>query len=150
MGEKYISKINRCKYCGSTNLNFIKTENNIHFGKLECGHCKTFICWVKNPDSPRANSLRINKKTVKEVMIFHGFENDEFCFNCLRGRENLGVCETLTIDHIKELDKGGEDSIQNMQVLCSACHKLKNWCRLYMNWHLINEDRENDTNTRKT
>ena len=29
------------------------------------------------------------------------------------------------VDHVIELASGGEDSIENLQVLCSACHKVK-------------------------
>ena len=69
------------------------------------------------------------------MVAFHKMES-EFCFFCLRERKELGVSETMTLDHIKELDKGGVDQVENLQILCSACHKLKNWARLYLNWHL--------------
>jgi 5-methylcytosine-specific restriction endonuclease McrA len=29
------------------------------------------------------------------------------------------------VDHVIELAAGGEDSIDNLQVLCNACHKVK-------------------------
>ena len=29
------------------------------------------------------------------------------------------------VDHVIELAAGGDDSIENLQVLCSACHKVK-------------------------
>jgi 5-methylcytosine-specific restriction endonuclease McrA len=29
------------------------------------------------------------------------------------------------VDHVIELAAGGEDSIENLQVLCRACHKIK-------------------------
>lgn len=134
-----IVKITKCRYCESHNLKFTETKDTIHYGKFVCGHCGKFSHWVKNPLSSRNNSLRTNKKTVKEVVSFHRLD-EEICFFCLRNRTQLGSKETLTIDHIKELDKGGEDKLWNMQVLCSACHKLKNWCRLYMNWHFKKED----------
>lgn len=126
--------ITKCKYCGSENIKFQLTPNTIHYGKYYCGHCERFLYWAKNPESPRNNNTRVNKKTIKEICNFHNFK-EEFCFFCLRKREELGDKETLTIDHIKELEEGGEDQLWNMQILCSACHKLKNWARLYMNWH---------------
>jgi len=136
--------ITKCKHCGSENLKFERTPTTIHFGKLVCGHCNTFSHWAKNPESPRANTLRVNQKSIREIMAFHGQEK-EFCFFCQRKRKELGDKETLTIDHIEELNHGGKDQIDNMQILCSACHKLKNWCRLYMNWHLKKEG-ENENN----
>ena len=125
-----MTRIN-CQWCGSENLVKIETPKSIHFAFNKCKNCEKFVEWIKNPESPRSNSLRISKKSIKQVSEFHGFK-EEFCFFCQRIRNELGWKETLTIDHIKELDKGGEDKIENMQVLCSACHKLKNWARLYM------------------
>jgi 5-methylcytosine-specific restriction endonuclease McrA len=29
------------------------------------------------------------------------------------------------VDHVIELASGGEDSIENLQVLCNQCHKVK-------------------------
>ena len=143
--KEYLSQIERCRNCGSVNLKFTRTENTIHFGRLDCSHCGIFCAWAKNPSSPRADNKRINKKEVSEVCEFHSI-NEEICFFCLRNRNQLGAKETLTIDHIQELDKGGFDQINNMQVLCSACHKLKNWARLYMNWHFNGKEGDNDTN----
>ena len=124
-------EITKCRWCGSANLIFKETPETIHYGRFDCGHCGKFSSWVKNPD--KKITRRVNSKTIKDVCDFHKI--DEICFFCLRDRNSLGEKETLTIDHIQELDKGGEDQVWNMQVLCSACHKLKNWCRLYMNWH---------------
>lgn len=110
-------------------------ESHIHYARLDCANCNSFIGWLRSPDKIKGYN-RINKHSVKEVCEFHGYD-DEFCFICLRKKEELGKRETLTVDHIKELKNEGEggDVIQNKQVLCSACHKLKNWARLYMNWH---------------
>lgn len=140
--------ITNCKYCNSSNLKFIETPESVHYGKMICGHCNKFSHWVSNPESKRNNSLRTNKKTIKEICQFHNIEK-EICFFCLRNRNELGWFETLTIDHIQELDKGGTDTLQNMQVLCSACHKLKNWVRLYINWHLTKKE-EKDGDTKAT
>ena len=126
--------ITKCKWCGNEKLKFTETPNLIHYGRMGCQHCGKFCYWVRNPELPKSN--RQNIKTVKEVCEFHQVKEKEICFFCLRTRKQLGVKETLTVDHIQELDKGGLDILENMQVLCSSCHKLKNWCRLYMNWHL--------------
>ena len=137
--------INKCNYCGNKKLKFIETPILIHYGKMVCQHCGKFSSWVRNPDLPKNN--RINKKSVQEVCSFHQILNEEICFFCLRNKKELGDKETLTVDHIQEIDKGGLDIIQNMQVLCSACHKLKNWARLYINWHFKNIFDRNDTTT---
>ncbi len=144
------------KLCPKCNIKLYQTltPHSVHYARIDCPKCG-FISWARNPDSPRnkgTQKLRIGKKSVQEVCSFHGFIEDfsrdnkdkEFCFFCLRKRDQLGWNETLTVDHIKELDKGGKDVLENMQVLCSACHKLKNWTRLYVNWHLNKEETEDD------
>ncbi len=126
--------INKCRSCGNDKLRFEETPHFIHYGKMICKHCQGFCYWVKDPNTKVTN--RGNKKKPSDVCEFHQIKNKEICFFCLRKKSQLGKSETLTVDHIQELNKGGEDIVENMQVLCSACHKLKNWARLYMHWHL--------------
>lgn len=140
----------KCPKCDNK-LKITRTPHTVHYGRLDCLNCG-FVGWARNPNSPKNNTtqkLRVGKKSLYEVATFHGFidgwkdEGKCFCFFCLRKKEELGKHETLTIDHIRELDKGGKDIIENMQILCSACHKLKNWCRLYCNWHFKKEAEDN-------
>lgn len=138
-----------CEVCNST-LKRTLTPYTIHYGRLDCPKCG-FRGWARNPESPKTGTTaekRIGAKvTAQECCNFHNIK-EECCFFCLRMRNQLGCSETLTIDHIIELDKGGKDEIQNMQVLCSACHKMKNWLRLYMNWHIVKKGEDNgDTKT---
>ena len=123
----------RCQWCGSTNLNFIETKNSVHYGKYVCIDCNRWVRWVSNPET--IGRTRTSRYDINQVNKHHNFNGKPFCFFCLRYKEELGAKETLTLDHIKELDKGGEDVFENLQILCSACHKLKNWARLYINWH---------------
>ena len=72
-----------------------------------------------------------------------------FCFFCLRKKEDLGIRETLTADHILELRDTMDDDrdrVENGQILCSACHKIKLWLVTYLNEH-IKGKKENDTKT---
>lgn len=133
------------KNCSACNkeLQFTLTPNNIHFGRLDCPE-HGFRGWARNPDSPRIDSKRIgNHADISKVMVYHELK-EAICFFCLRRKDELGDKETLTIDHIIELDKCGKDEVYNMQILCSACHKLKNWARLYMNWHLNEKIKEDE------
>lgn len=131
--------ITKCRWCDGENLKFRERQDTPHYGEMYCGHCNKHCFWVANPLSQKNDSIRVGKKTIQEVCSFHRLK-EESCFFCRRTKKQLGFNETLTVDHIDELDKGGEDKLWNMQVLCSACHKLKNWCRLYMNWHFKKED----------
>lgn len=134
--------LTNCKNCNEI-LNLTLTPNSVHYGRLDCPSCHTFNGWARNPASPRFDSKRVgNHADINKVMVYHGM-TEPICFFCLRNKNQLGEKETLTIDHINELDKNGKDEVYNMQILCSACHKLKNWARLYMHWHL-NKDEKKD------
>jgi len=135
----------RCPTCGG-NLLFSLTPTLTHYGRLDCYHCNKWIKWIKNPETPERTRNKTSVLDIQTVLKHHNF-NGEFCFFCLRKREQLGIKETLTLDHVQELSKGGKDEIENLQVLCSACHKLKNWSRLYLNWHLNREKKDDDTKT---
>ena len=140
-----------CEICSSW-IKLTKTPNNIHYGRLDCPKCK-FVGWASNPDNPRnkgTKSLRTgNRLTVEKIQNFHNFK-EPFCFICLRKKNELGIREVLTADHILELreTKDGEDrdNVTNGQILCSACHKMKLWIVTYLNEH-IKGKYEDDTKT---
>ena len=122
-----------CPICGKE-LVFVLTPNSVHYGKLVCPE-HGYVKWVKYPknEGKRRNT---SKYDLRDVAKFHGMK-EPICFFCLRNKDQLGENETLTVDHIIELQQGGKDELPNLQILCSACHKLKNWRRLYGNWHLF-------------
>lgn len=126
-----------CSVCNS-HLTITETPTTPHYARLDCSKCRKFVKWLPNPNGFKTQRKKTGKKGVKQICNLHDFKEDT-CFFCLRKRVQLGTYETLTMDHIQELDRGGQDKVENMQVLCSACHKLKNWCRLYMNWHFKND-----------
>ena len=133
----------KCERCGSE-LVFTRTEkHSVHYGRLGCPTCDKWVKWVKNPNN---EGIRTNtsKYDINQIMKFHKFSGEPFCFLCLRNKNQLGEKETLTRDHIIELNKGGKDELGNLQILCFACHKLKNWLRLYLNWHLNKKEGENE------
>jgi 5-methylcytosine-specific restriction endonuclease McrA len=134
----------RCPFCKGV-LSFTKTDNLTHYGRLDCLHCNKWIKWVRNPETKERTREKTSKINIQAILKYHNYK-EEFCFFCLRKKEQLGEKETLTIDHILEINKDGNDEIENLQILCSACHKLKNWSRLYLNWHLKRE-KEDDTAT---
>lgn len=129
-----------CKRCGSK-LKLTLTPNSIHYAALRCELNNHFEGWAKNPESKTIDNLRTqNRANILSVSSYHCMKVP-ICFFCLRNQNQLGKVETLTVDHIRELSTTQEgedlDVVQNMQILRTACHKLKNWARLYMNWHIV-------------
>lgn len=129
--EKPIDK-NKCFRCKGE-LVFKETPEFMHYGKIVCSKCDFFVKWMSNPENEDVRT-KTSRHTLQQVLQFHKKEKG-LCFFCLRTKEQLGECEGLTRDHIEEINDGGKDELENLQVLCTACHKLKNWMRLYMNWH---------------
>ncbi len=141
MSEEIISNFKVCNNCSSW-IKLTKTPTNIHYGRLDCPKCG-FVGWAANPESVRNKGTKKlrqgNRLTVEKIQDFHEFK-EPFCFLCLRKKNELGVRETLTADHILELrDSDGEferDTVKNGQILCSACHKMKLWLTTYLNEHI--------------
>jgi len=118
-----------CPDCGS---NRFKIELNGPHAQQSCHLCGNHIRFVKQENNSKTAE---RNHTVKDVIKFREFEH-EFCFNCTRTREQLGQKETLEVDHIKEIDDGGEDRPKNLRVLCTKCHKQRNHDKLYIKEHL--------------
>ena len=127
----------KCKRCGSTNLEWVKTPQLVHEGKWICKDCGAFVKWGKN--EKKNIRTRTSMKSLRGVAHFYKMKTPR-CFFCGRAKDELGANETLTIDHIIPLSEGGEDEVWNLQILCTACHKLKNWVTTYVTNHLVRKN----------
>lgn len=68
---------------------------------------------IRNLPKTKAE-LFLRKKWVRKTI----FERDKVCLRC-------GTNEYLTLDHIKPVSKGGENTIENLQTLCRSCNSFK-------------------------
>lgn len=62
----------------------------------------------------KADSFISNKKTRKAIFNRDG----EICAAC-------GSTDNLSLDHITAVNNGGEDTLENLQVLCTSCNSIK-------------------------
>ena len=120
-----------CPRCGRP-LRFRERPDTIHYGELCCVFCERHIKWMSR--TPERKRQVPSKYTVEEVADFHGFSK-AFCFFCGRDKIGLAKHETLTTDHIIPRSEGGEDKPSNLEILCNACHTLKNWVTTYLRKH---------------
>jgi len=126
--------MNKCKCYGEKEDILIPApKNSPHHAKILCGMCNRFVGWMPKPKN-EGKRTQSSKYEVYEVARFHGF-NREFCFFCGRNKEKLGDHEGLTVDHIIDYTKEN-DVLENLQILCKACHQLKNLVKLYFHKHL--------------
>ena len=127
--HKYLSM--KCKQCGGE-LSVNPRPDTTHYAELRCKECGRFIKWIPKP----FEDIKRKPADIRKVMHFYKITK-EFCFFCGRTKKELGINECLTIDHIIPLVDGGKDEPCNMQILCSACHRLKHWINLYVTKHLV-------------
>jgi 5-methylcytosine-specific restriction endonuclease McrA len=118
-----------CSQCGG---NKFSIELNGPHAQQKCENCEEHLGFVKQKHNSKTAK---RDHSVSDVIDYRGFSK-EFCFNCTRTRQQLGNKETLEVDHIKELEDGGEDRPKNLRVLCTKCHKQRNHDKLYVKEHL--------------
>lgn len=128
-----------CLNCGcEQETKIIERVDTVHNAEIRCFVCDRFLGWL--PKSNEQKRKAMNSEVLrKKIIEAHNF-NKEFCFICNRDKLQLNKNECLTVDHIIPLEFGGRDDIENMQILCSACHQVKNWMVVYLNKHIINKN----------
>lgn len=121
-----------CRRCNKK-VNALVEEmpsTSIHYGKTLCPICNSFIDWVKKPenDDQRGKS---SKYKIEQIGINH-------CELCGREKEKLGMRETLEIHHKTPIEEDGEDTKENILILCTPCHRISHFMRTYLHRHLDN------------
>jgi 5-methylcytosine-specific restriction endonuclease McrA len=71
----------------------------------------------KKKASTRKRSYRLSKTEREEIIAMKG----NVCANCGRKYPN----SFIHVDHIRALDKGGDNHPDNLQILCKDCNLLK-------------------------
>ncbi len=107
------------KYCNHCQMAMHAVIRNLfhspHFAKETCNNCGRFVGFAKNPKNQGKRSK--GKHTYSSRSISR-------CRMCLRPATRLGNCCVLEIHHIMEIQNGGEDTPQNLWVVCSSCDRL--------------------------
>ncbi|PNX45765.1 MAG: hypothetical protein BV457_08925 [Thermoplasmata archaeon M9B1D] len=105
-----------------------------HYAKKICIVCGHNLGWAKKPEN---ENKRPKNKYVLDIAKFHNMALDKVrCFYCSRLEIQLGIREGFEVEHIVQLVDGGIDELENLQILCTACHKMKNWMITYIRNHL--------------
>lgn len=123
-----------CRKCNKeVEPKFIKRPDIVHSGgELKCPICDLHFKWQKKDKN-------INKRTVS-IYLVSDF-NINYCQLCLRTKDRLGLNETLTRHHIIEINPKyedelkGEDTPDNIWIVCTHCHQLIHHTRTYLNYH---------------
>jgi hypothetical protein len=116
MGEYPAEQV--CPKCGHV-CAFNPRPDTQHWGSIRCPD-HGFL-WIPKPSEDRKPKRKTNealRKSLPEAMRSH-------CWNCLRTEAHLkalrpSVC--LQVHHVIEVERGGSDHQQNLQLLCAECH----------------------------
>ena len=95
---------------------------------------------ANNDSNSEFINVSINNKKrhfkIQDISTFHNMSEIK-CFFCNRSEKELGNEEHLEKEHIIQLVEGGEDRLENLQILCTACHKLKNWMIYFVKFRTL-------------
>ena len=122
-GEK--KHCNHCQKDVGTVLQVL--SEGTHYGRLNCEECGRYVSFVKKPNNEGKRGR--NKYTPEDLKINH-------CQLCLRPGHRLGSRGVLDVHHVIEIQDGGDDTKENIWVVCTSCHRLIHHQRTYLNSHL--------------
>ena len=106
-------------------------EKGVHYAEKRCPICNAHLGYLPKPKN--LNKRPKNKYTAASLEI-------EACQLCLRHRDMLGRRGVLEIHHVNEIQVGGEDTVENIWVLCTSCHSLVHHQRTYLFDHFKKQD----------
>jgi 5-methylcytosine-specific restriction endonuclease McrA len=116
-----------CPSCGCTVFKeIIGPQPGGHHGKVVCSQCDRYIKWIPKPSDQKAPDPRaeVSKKIVQKY-------SQGFCEICLKTETQIQLPWVLEAHHIIPVEKGGGDDADNIQICCTACHRLIHWQRNY-------------------
>lgn len=70
-------------------------------------------------DSPEARRIKRKRERIPEAVRIAVWRRDEGC--CARCRSR----ERLEYDHIIPIDRGGSNTVRNVELLCERCNRAK-------------------------
>lgn len=114
-----------CPRCKETTSGYARKRPDTGHtgGQLVCTHCGCHLDWIKSDESKK----RRKSSTAKLVSKY----SDGFCEMCLLRSEGLPPYQRLEAHHVKEVDDGGEDTRDNIWILCNSCHAMVHHQRRY-------------------
>jgi hypothetical protein len=107
-----------CPKCGQPSPFRLRPDTQ-HHGEIRClvhGHI-----WIPKPTELKTPRRKVNRDLF-ELVPEH---MRDYCWTCLRSREllkSLKPMVPLEAHHIIEVQSGGIDDRDNIQIVCKECH----------------------------
>lgn len=113
--------------CGAVNIRCQASKGNgVHYAEMRCPQCDRHNGWIPKPDCDKAKRPAAHRNLVKKSGI-------KKCQMCLRHERELVSPDCLHAHHVEEYRTGGDSGLENIWIVCSACHRLIDWTRTYLN-----------------
>ena len=98
-----------------------------HWARGECPKCGAFIKWISKPDDLK-NAKRSRKGQAELIRKF----SRGWCEACRRSKDQLPKPETLEAHHVIPVRDHGDDTRENIWIVCTPCHRLIEHYRTYL------------------
>lgn len=123
-----------CPSC-SCQFGMVSPTDGTAYAKLSCanGDCNKWIKWLPRPTN-------IGKKSRKDTKGLLDKYSRGFCEMCLRRDEDLPPGQVLHAHHVIEKQHGGDESKQNIWVVCTKCHRYIHHERTYLG-HYVDQSK---------
>jgi 5-methylcytosine-specific restriction endonuclease McrA len=110
-----------------------------HYGEIRCpvhGHA-----WIPKPSEQKTARRKVNP----DLFELAPEDMRDFCWTCLRSRElfkSLQPTVVLQAHHIIEVQHGGTDTRDNIQIVCAECHSAIHRTREAFNRYTVHIETE--------
>ena len=113
-----------------------------HWAKCTCINCRAV--WFP-PKLDRDKS----KRPAKQAKLVKRYSRG-FCELCLIPAAKIPRCESLTAHHVDEFHAGGDESRENIWIVCTRCEKLIHHQRTYIGHLVTGDDHASRDNEKRT
>lgn len=118
-----------CQYCGSDrHRRILGPHPGGHYAKIVCLECDRFHKWEGKPEGTP-------KRRKNQAKLLERYSKG-FCELCLRQSNQIPLPQVLEAHHVIPVTDGGSDDRDNIQIVCTACHKLIHHQRTYLGHYL--------------
>jgi 5-methylcytosine-specific restriction endonuclease McrA len=107
-----------CPVCGEESPFRLRPDTQ-HHGEIRC--VKDGHRWIPKPSELKTPRRKVNPELFKIVPA----HMRDHCWTCLRDRtllKSLQPMVPLEAHHIIEVENGGADERDNIQIVCKECH----------------------------
>jgi len=115
-----------CPHC-ACEFAWVRPTSTGNYAEARCANadCSRWLFWVPKPKNENSTKRKDTKGLLEKF-------SRGFCEICLRKDYQLPRSEGLEAHHIIEKKDGGNEEKDNIQIVCTKCHKWIHHERTYL------------------